>query len=163
MCRRPKASQAALEASLDRLDTDYIDVYYLHKDDVTTPLEETLRTLDEFLAEGSVTRTVLVGVDFGPGSSFDASLDELALLAESARNAGSMGGRGLTCGGLLWIAARAWFNKDSKDNEVNDRDAVSSSSALLGFPWHSANSQVPKFASVEATRQSARQMPIKSV
>ncbi len=31
-----------------------------------------------------MTRTVLVGVDFGPGSSFDASLDELALLAESA-------------------------------------------------------------------------------
>ncbi|HSI60209.1 MAG TPA: GTPase HflX [Ideonella sp.] len=31
-----------------------------------------------------VARAVLVGVDFGPGSSFDASLDELALLAESA-------------------------------------------------------------------------------
>ncbi|MFZ2988713.1 GTPase HflX [Ideonella sp.] len=29
-------------------------------------------------------RAILVGVDFGPGSSFDASLDELALLAESA-------------------------------------------------------------------------------
>jgi len=27
---------------------------------------------------------VLVGVDFGPGSSFDSTLDELALLAESA-------------------------------------------------------------------------------
>ena len=29
-------------------------------------------------------RAILVGVDFGRGSSFDASLDELALLAESA-------------------------------------------------------------------------------
>ncbi|MBP9064404.1 MAG: GTPase HflX, partial [Aquabacterium sp.] len=29
-------------------------------------------------------RVVLVGVDFGPGSSFDPTLDELALLAESA-------------------------------------------------------------------------------
>jgi aryl-alcohol dehydrogenase-like predicted oxidoreductase len=46
--------QAALEASLERLDTDWIDVYYLHKDDVTTPLAETLRTMDEFLAEGTV-------------------------------------------------------------------------------------------------------------
>jgi aryl-alcohol dehydrogenase (NADP+) len=44
----------ALEASLERLGTDYIDVYYLHKDDGTTPLAETLRTMDEFLAEGTV-------------------------------------------------------------------------------------------------------------
>ena len=34
--------------------------------------------------EGAAARAVLVGVDFGPGSSFDPSLDELALLAESA-------------------------------------------------------------------------------
>ncbi len=36
------------------------------------------------LSRASATRTVLVGVDFGPGASFDPSLDELALLAESA-------------------------------------------------------------------------------
>jgi GTPase len=35
-------------------------------------------------AAGSATRVVLVGVDLGPGSSFDATLDELALLAVSA-------------------------------------------------------------------------------
>jgi GTP-binding protein HflX len=35
-------------------------------------------------AVGAPTRAVLVGVDFGPGSSFDATLDELALLAASA-------------------------------------------------------------------------------
>ena len=35
-------------------------------------------------AEGEPARAVLVGVDFGKGHSFDASLDELALLAESA-------------------------------------------------------------------------------
>ncbi|TDM06369.1 MAG: GTPase HflX [Ideonella sp. MAG2] len=35
-------------------------------------------------SDADVAKAVLVGVDFGPGSSFDPSLDELALLAESA-------------------------------------------------------------------------------
>ena len=35
-------------------------------------------------SSGAPTRAVLVGVDLGPGSSFDATLDELALLAQSA-------------------------------------------------------------------------------
>ena len=34
-----------LDASLKRLATDYIDVYYLHRDDLETPLEETVSTL----------------------------------------------------------------------------------------------------------------------
>jgi aryl-alcohol dehydrogenase (NADP+) len=44
----------ALDASLERLQTDYIDLYYLHKDDVATPLDETLRTMDGFIRAGKV-------------------------------------------------------------------------------------------------------------
>jgi aryl-alcohol dehydrogenase-like predicted oxidoreductase len=44
----------ALEASLKRLQTDYIDVYHLHAFDATTPVEETLNTLDKFVREGKV-------------------------------------------------------------------------------------------------------------
>ncbi|HEY5381680.1 MAG TPA: aldo/keto reductase [Acidobacteriaceae bacterium] len=44
----------ALEASLKRLQTDYIDVYHLHAFDATTPVEETLNTLDKFVHEGKV-------------------------------------------------------------------------------------------------------------
>ncbi|APV49446.1 NADP-dependent oxidoreductase [Betaproteobacteria bacterium GR16-43] len=44
----------ALDGSLERLHTDYIDLYYLHKDDFTTPLEETLRAMDGFIRAGKV-------------------------------------------------------------------------------------------------------------
>ena len=44
----------ALEASLRRLNTDYIDVYHLHAFDATTPVEETLNTLDKMVREGKV-------------------------------------------------------------------------------------------------------------
>ena len=42
------------EASLRRLDTDYIDVYYLHSFDAVTPVEETLRTLEDLVRSGKV-------------------------------------------------------------------------------------------------------------
>lgn len=44
----------SLEASLRRLRTDRIDLYYVHVDDLATPLEETLETLAGFVAEGKV-------------------------------------------------------------------------------------------------------------
>jgi aryl-alcohol dehydrogenase-like predicted oxidoreductase len=46
--------RSSLEGSLRRLGTDYIDLYYVHVDDRTTPLEETLETLASFVAEGKV-------------------------------------------------------------------------------------------------------------
>lgn len=44
----------AVEDSLRRLHTDYIDVYYLHHIDVETPLDETLRALDDVVRQGKV-------------------------------------------------------------------------------------------------------------
>jgi len=41
-------------ASLDRLQTDYIDVYYGHYDDEETPLEESLRAFDALVTDGLV-------------------------------------------------------------------------------------------------------------
>jgi aryl-alcohol dehydrogenase-like predicted oxidoreductase len=45
---------AACEASLQRLGTDHIDLYQLHRPDRTTPIEETLRALDDLVARGLV-------------------------------------------------------------------------------------------------------------
>ena len=43
-----------VDASLRRLGTDYIDLYQVHRWDPTTPLEETLATLDELVTAGKV-------------------------------------------------------------------------------------------------------------
>lgn len=44
----------SVEASLRRLQNDYIDLYYVHRWDETTPIEETLRGLDDLVRMGKV-------------------------------------------------------------------------------------------------------------
>jgi len=44
----------AFEASLRRLQTDHIDLYYLHRPDPNTPIEETLRAMDDLMRTGKV-------------------------------------------------------------------------------------------------------------
>jgi len=45
---------SAIEASLKRLKTDWIDLYYYHRPDPTVPLEETLGALNRLIAQGKV-------------------------------------------------------------------------------------------------------------
>jgi aryl-alcohol dehydrogenase-like predicted oxidoreductase len=45
---------SAVEASLKRLDTDYIDLYQQHIADPKTPIEETLRALDDLVRQGKI-------------------------------------------------------------------------------------------------------------
>jgi aryl-alcohol dehydrogenase-like predicted oxidoreductase len=47
----------AAEASLRRLATDWIDVYYFHRPDPATPIEETLEALDKLVRQGKVRHT----------------------------------------------------------------------------------------------------------
>jgi aryl-alcohol dehydrogenase-like predicted oxidoreductase len=49
-----KALIAACEQSLRRLQTDYIDLYWMHAWDRLTPIDETLRALDDLVAAGKV-------------------------------------------------------------------------------------------------------------
>jgi len=50
---------AAARASLERLGTDRIDLYYAHFDDESTPLEETVRAFDQLVREGLVRYTAI--------------------------------------------------------------------------------------------------------
>lgn len=44
----------ACDDSLKRLETDYIDIYYLHKDDTDTPLEETVEAIGDLIRAGKI-------------------------------------------------------------------------------------------------------------
>jgi aryl-alcohol dehydrogenase-like predicted oxidoreductase len=46
--------RASLDGSLSRLGTDYVDLFYLHQPDRSTPLVETLGTIAELVAEGKI-------------------------------------------------------------------------------------------------------------
>lgn len=48
------AIREAIEASLRRLRTDYVDLYYLHQPDDAVPLEESLEAVEELVREGKV-------------------------------------------------------------------------------------------------------------
>lgn len=58
LSKRPGLSAAniiaACDESLQRLHTDYIDLYYSHKDDEETPIEETLTAYAQLIAQGKV-------------------------------------------------------------------------------------------------------------
>ncbi|KKI89932.1 voltage-gated potassium channel [Bacillus sp. SA1-12] len=43
-----------LHASLKRLKTDYVDIYYCHRYDPETPVDETLRTIDDLIRQGKI-------------------------------------------------------------------------------------------------------------
>ena len=51
---RPEYVQASCEASLERMGVDVIDVYYLHRVDPATPIEETIGAMARLIEQGKV-------------------------------------------------------------------------------------------------------------
>lgn len=61
---------ASLDASLRRLGLDYVDVFYHHRPDPETPVEESMRALDQAVRLG---KALYVGIsNYGPGRTRDA-------------------------------------------------------------------------------------------
>jgi aryl-alcohol dehydrogenase-like predicted oxidoreductase len=86
----------AVEASLKRLRTDWIDLYQLHRPDPKTPMEETLRALDDLVRQGKVraigcSNLPAAGIDDAAAISaragvaaFATAQDEYSLLVRGA-------------------------------------------------------------------------------
>jgi len=74
----PQYIMRAVEASLRRLRTDYIDIYYQHRPDPSVPIEESLRALDDLVRQGKVRH---IG-----NSNFDGR--EIAEAEETSRRLG---------------------------------------------------------------------------
>jgi 1-deoxyxylulose-5-phosphate synthase len=108
---------AACEASLRRLQTEYVDLYYLHGPDPVTPLDETLRAYDDLVRQGKV-RYVgvsnLFGWQIATATGITRRLDLAPLVAgqyiyspihreleQEVIPASVAGGIGLTCYGVL--------------------------------------------------------------
>lgn len=52
---RPETIKASIEGSLMRLNTDHLDLYYIHRIDMTVPIEETAGAMKELMEQGKIT------------------------------------------------------------------------------------------------------------
>ncbi|MFC5748745.1 aldo/keto reductase [Actinomadura rugatobispora] len=108
--------RAAAEASLRRLRTDRIDLYYTHTDDLTVPVEEIITALDELVREGKVRH---IGVSNIEPERLEASL------AFSDRE-----------GKAKYVAIQAHYNLVSRDTYEGARMRIAREHALAAVPYY---------------------------
>ncbi len=113
----PANVRAAADASLQRLQTDRIDLYYAHFDDAETPLEETVAVFSELVDSGKVRA---IGV-----SNYTA--DRVAEWFRIARDGGYH----------LPVALQPHYNLVERDFETNGLRAVAEEEGLAVFPYFS--------------------------
>lgn len=77
-----KAMRQAVEASLKRLRTDYIDIYMPHFDDGVTPIEEIVRGLDDLVKAGKVIYTGLANFPAWKAAAIASAIPLAALQVE---------------------------------------------------------------------------------
>lgn len=105
---------AALDDSLRRLQTDYVDLYYAHEDDESVPLEETLQAFAEVIAAGKVKHIV-------------ASQYSAPRLAEAMRVARELGVPG-------YIGVQTQYNLMERDYEQGLQQ-VCADEGIACFPF----------------------------
>ena len=77
-----KAMRQSVDASLKRLNTDFIDIYMPHYDDGVTPLEETIRGLEDLVKAGKILYTGLANFPAWKASAIASAIPLTALQIE---------------------------------------------------------------------------------
>jgi len=105
----------AVEDSLRRLQTDYLDIYYAHQDDEDTPLEETLGAFDQLIRSGKV--------KYIAASNYSGSRLEEALQVSAAH------------GFAPYVALQNQYNLLERDSFESDIAPVLEVTGLCAIPF----------------------------
>ena len=97
---------ASLDRSLERLGLDYVDVFYHHRPDPSTPLEETMGALAHVVAQGKALYVGLSNYDGPAMERASAILDELHVSFVISQNRYNIFDRTIERNGLKETAAR---------------------------------------------------------
>ena len=112
----PDNIKAALVDSLNRLQTDYVDIYYSHEDDLSVPTIDTLSTYTELIKEGKIR--------YIAASQHKADRFEQALLISKENNLAS------------YIALQVHYNLMVRDPFESEQALVVSKYNLSALPFY---------------------------
>ncbi|MDR0449896.1 MAG: aldo/keto reductase [Treponema sp.] len=110
----PADIRSDLEESLRALGTDYIDLYFLHRDDPSRPAGEILQTLESFRKEGKI-------------RSYGCSNWKLERIEEAGRAAAGLGCEGFVCNQIRWGLA------DLNTQAISDKTLVVMDKEIYAF------------------------------
>ncbi|MET7348005.1 aldo/keto reductase [Streptomyces mirabilis] len=111
----PANIRAAADASLRRLGTDYIDLYYTHFDDASVPVEEIIGALDELVRAGKVREIAASNI----------SAERLAESVEFSDREGL----------ARYVALQPHYNLVSRDTYEGPLQEVASRTGLAAVPY----------------------------
>lgn len=113
---RPERVAKALQGSLERLRTDYVDLYYIHRDDRVTPLDEVVNAYDTPFRAGTVRE---LGV-----SNYEAP--RLAALNQAARRLAAQ----------PFTAAQPLYNLVARDNYEGELQKLCVAQDIAVMPYY---------------------------
>ena len=112
----PANITSALEDSLRRLQTDYVDIYYSHEDDLKVPTEDTLATYTEFIKAGKIR---YIAASQHSGARLQHALD-----TAKANNLAS------------YIALQDHYNLMTRNPFESEQQAVVTKNGLSALPFY---------------------------
>jgi aryl-alcohol dehydrogenase-like predicted oxidoreductase len=113
---QPEAVAKALDGSLERLRTDYVDLFYAHRDDLTTPLDEVVSGFDALVKAGKVREL---------GASNYAADRLAAVIAEAERQ-----------GATAFTVAQPEYNLVMRDDYEGAMQDLSVAKSIAVLPFY---------------------------